>query len=315
MTEQGGSATLDPLGAVGPDDPGGPDGPGGILTVAGGPIHLELLPAVGARLHRLRVFGQDLLRTPDDPAEHVRDSFSWGGYVMAPWCNRIAAEPTRVGTEVVDLAPSFSDGTAIHGQVHAVPWAVRDDGTLWVRGGGDGWPWPYETTLRASVEGPVLTIEQTLRNLAATPMPGGLGIHPWFRRPIDVRIDAPRVLTSNSDPTASIEPVAGYLDLRALRRMPEDLDAAWPDPGDPAVELRWPELGVSARLRARSAAGISIVAASPGRLDAVAIEPQTHLPGGLRRLLDGEPGGLHLLQPREMMRLIVELTFSRSRLG
>jgi len=309
MTEQSDRATL---GQSGPGGPFRPGGPGGILTIAGGPIHLELLPAVGARLHRLRVYGHDVLRTPDDFAEHLRDPFSWGGYVMAPWCNRIAAEPTHVGDEVVDLAPSFSDGTAIHGQAHAVPWALRDDGTLWVRGGGDGWPWRYETTLRASVEGPVLTIEQTLRNLAETPMPGGLGIHPWFRRPIDVRIDAPRVLTSNSDPTASIEPVAGYLDLRTLRPMPEDLDAAWPEPGDPAVELQWPEHGVSARLRASSDAGISIVAASPGRLEAVAIEPQTHLPQGLRRLLNGAPGGLRLLQPGGMLRLTVELAFSRS---
>lgn len=58
-----------------------------IITVANGPILAELLPDVGARLHRLRVFGQDLLRTPAEPAEHLRDPFRWGAYVMAPWCN------------------------------------------------------------------------------------------------------------------------------------------------------------------------------------------------------------------------------------
>ena len=285
--------------------------PEGLVIVEGGPIRLELLPAVGGRLHRLRVFGQDLLRTPADLAEHVRDPFFWGGYVMAPWCNRIAARPTAVGDELVDLESNFPDGTAIHGQVYDVPWQVRDDGTLWVRGGGAGWPWPYETTIRASIADRVLTIEQTLTNLGAGPMPGGLGIHPWFRRPLEVRIPAARVLTSNSDPDAPIEPVSGYLDLRDLRRMPDDLDAAWLDPGEPAVEAVWPDLGIRVAIRARSQAGVHIVAASPAWLDAIAVEPQTHLPQGLRRHLRGESGGLHLIEPGGTMRLVIEMTFAR----
>ena len=80
-----------------------------------------------------------------------------------------------------------------------------------------------------------------------------------------------------------------------MRPMPDDLDAAWPSPGDPAVELRWSDLGAQASLRARSDADLYIVAASPSSLDAVAIEPQTHAPHGLQRLLSGAPGGLHLL--------------------
>lgn len=283
----------------------------GLLAVAGGPIETELFPAVGGRLHRLRVFGQDLLRTPDDLTRHAADPFSWGGYVMAPWCNRIAAVPTMVGDALVRLRPNAADGSAIHGQVYAVPWAVRADGSLWVRGGSDGWPWPYETTFRASVADRVLTIEQTLTNLGTDAMPGGLGIHPWFRRPLEVRISAERVLTSNTDPDAPIEPVAGNLDLREFRRMPDDLDAAWPDPGDPAVELAWPDLGIRATVQARSEAGVCIVAASPGWLDAIAIEPQTHLPQGLRRYLRSEPGGLHPIQPGETLSLVIELAFER----
>lgn len=287
----------------------GRDGP---LTIAGGPIHVELLPEVGARLHRLRVFGHDLLRTPDDQAGHARDPLRWGAYVMAPWCNRIDAAPTEVDGQLVEVASNFEDGSAIHGQVYGARWQLREDGTLGVRGGGDGWPWRYECTLRVSIEDAVLAIELSLTNRAATPMPAGLGLHPWFRRPLEVRINARHVLPSNTDPVAKVEPVSGSLDLRTMRPMPDDLDAAWLGPGDPAVELRWPELGVTASLRARSDAGVCIVAASPGRLDAVAIEPQTHAPHGLRRFLRGEPGGLHALAPGATMRLSIELAFGRS---
>lgn len=269
------------------------------------------MPEVGARLHRLRVFGHDVLRTPDDPAEHVRDPFAWGAYVMAPWCNRIAAAPTAVDGQLVDLAPNFEDGTAIHGQVHDAPWQVGQDGILRTRGGGDGWPWPYECTLRVTIDRAVLVIEQSLTNLAHGPMPAGLGLHPWFRRPFDVRIDARRVIPSNLDPSATPEPVAGRLDLRAMAPMPDAIDAAWLDLGDPPVELRWPTLGMTASLRARSDAGVWIVAASPPGLEAMAIEPQTHAPHGLRRYLHGKPGGLFPLAPGATMRLSITLAFDR----
>ena len=282
------------------------------VTIAGGPIHLELLPEIGARLHRLRVFGHDLLRTPDDRAEHAREPFLWGAYIMAPWCNRIAAGPAEVNGQVVRLTPNFPDGTAIHGQVYQSPWHMQTDRTLSVRGQGACWPWPYEAMLHVTIEGSRLLIDLSLKNLADTTMPAGLGLHPWFRRPLDVRIDAGSFLPSNTDPRAQFRPVAGPFDMRALRPMPDDLDATWFPDGRRGVELRWPDLGVSALLSARSEAGLFIVAASPSQLDAAAIEPQTHAPHGLRRFLDGEPGGLYPLAPGGTMRLAIELAFARS---
>lgn len=281
-----------------------------LLAIADGPIEVELLPSVGARLHRMRAFGYDLLRTPDDPGEHARDPVRWGAYVMAPWCNRIAAVPTSVDGRIVSLASNFPDGTAIHGQVSDVPWSVEPDGSLSIEGGGDGWPWRYRCSLRVAVSGSVLTMGLSLTNLADDPMPGGLGLHPWFVRPLDLRIDADAVLPSNLDPDAVIEPVTGRWDLRARQPVPNDLDATWLAPREPAVELRWPETEITATMRVLSTAGACIVVASPDSLDAAAIEPQTHLPQGLRRFLRGEPGGLQAIEPGDALRLKVELAFA-----
>jgi aldose 1-epimerase len=283
----------------------------GLLAIDNDSIRVELLPGVGGRLHRLRVFGLDLLRTPDDPAEHARDPFRWGAYVMAPWCNRMAAVPTEVNGQTVDVPSNFPDGTAIHGQVYDAPWEVESDGSLSVTGGGGGWPWPYRCSLRISVSDVVLTIEQSLTNRSQAPMPGGLGLHPWFRRPLGLRINADAVLPSNIDPDASVETApGGPLDLRAMRAVPDDLDATWLAPREPALELAWPEIDVSAVMRVTSTAGVCIAVASPSSLDAVAIEPQTHAPQGLRRFLRGEPGGLHAIQPGGALRLTTELTFN-----
>jgi galactose mutarotase-like enzyme len=93
--------------------------------------------------------------------------------------------------------------------------------------------------------------------------------------------------------------------------MADDLDATWTDLADPPVELVWPETGVRATMRATPPVGY-IVAASPGYLDAIAVEPQTHAPQGLRRLLGREPGALTMLKPGQTLGLTVELTFQRS---
>ena len=287
-----------------------------LLTIADGPIHVELLPAVGGRLHRLRVFGHDLLRTPDDPAEQARDPFRWGAYVMAPWCNRIEAGPTEVNGNLVDVPSNFPDGTAIHGQVYAARWEVEPDGSLSTTGGGgDGWPWPYRCALRVTVTDSVLKVVESLTNLSDTPMPGGLGLHPWFRRPLGLRVNAEAVLSSNLDPDASFEPVSSSLDLRAIGPVPADVDATWLAAGDPAAELQWPEVGISAVLRVQSDAGVCICVASPSSLDAVAVEPQTNAPHGLRRFLRREPGALSVIQPGGTMRLMIGLAFESTQPG
>lgn len=280
------------------------------LTYSNGTIEVVVLPEVGARLHRLRAFGHDLLRTPDDLNEHVRNPFFWGAYVMAPWCNRIEAGPVLLGSRRIALGSNFPDGSAIHGQVYARPWDRREDGTLRVRGGGDGWPWVYEVGLRIEAVHRSVRIEQTLINRSQDPMPAGLGIHPWFRRPVLVAIRGDAVYSPNAATQPQPEPVHGAFDLREVGEMSADLDATWTDLAEPPVELRWPDLGIRATMGIASPT-IYVVAASPGHLDAIAVEPETHAPQGLRRLLAGEPGGLMMLDPGRALSLGVELAFDR----
>ena len=231
---------------------------------------------------------------------------------MAPWCNRIEAGPVLLGRRRIALGSNFPDGTAIHGQVYARPWETQRDGTLLVRGGGDGWPWPYEVSLRIEVVDRSVRLELSLVNRAEDPMPAGLGIHPWFRRPVLVAIRGHAVYPSNTapEPPAEPEPVHGRFDLREVGVMSPDLDATWADLAEPPVELRWPDVAVRATMRF-SAPTRYVVAASPGDVDAIAVEPETHAPQGLRRLLDGRPGGLTMLAPGQRLVLGVELAFER----
>jgi aldose 1-epimerase len=280
------------------------------LRFGGGELEVVVLPEVGGRVHRLRALGHDLLRTPSDPRTHVTDPWFWGAYVMAPWCNRIVPGPVTVAGKTVDLPPNFLDGSAIHGQVATRHWQVHADGTLSVRGGEGGWPWPYEVRARLAVDGPTLTLEYRLENRSDRPMPAGIGLHPWFRSPVELRVDASTAYPSNSGSPATAIPVRDELDLRSLGTPLSDLDGTWVSPGSPAATLAWPDAGLRATLEVE-APRVCVAVATPAALDAIAVEPQTHGPDGLRRLLNGEPDALALLEPGDSLRLAVRITVER----
>jgi aldose 1-epimerase len=288
---------------------------GELLRVADGEIEVEVVPAIGARLHRLRAFGHDLLRTPHDLRPHTDDPYFYGSYPMAPWCNRVPAGPGVAAGRAIDLPASFPDGTAIHGQVARRPWDVVGEAagraSFRIAAGGDGWPWPYEVEQDLRIAESVLALELRLTNRSVDPMPAGIGFHPWFRRPIELSIAAASVHPSNLATVAQPVPVAGILDRHRLATMPDGIDATWTDLADPPVVLHWPDSGIRATLTLDAPARFVVAASLPGT-DAVAVEPQTHAPDGLRRLARGEPGGLAVLAPGATLALRVELAFERS---
>jgi aldose 1-epimerase len=282
-----------------------------LVRIGDGPIEVEVLPDVGARLHRLRVGGHDLIRTPASLESHLDDPWFWGSYPMAPWCNRVVAGRTTVAGRAVNLPVTFPDGTAIHGQVARAAWARTGDASFAIRAGGDGWPWPYRVEQSIAVGEWQIELALWLTNLADTPMPAGLGIHPWFRRPVEVAIAARFVHPSNLASEAEPIPVTGPFDRSVLAPLPDGLDATWTGIGEPPVILAWPDIGLTATLEF-DAPERFVVAASPAEIDAVAIEPQTHAPAGIRRLEQGEPGGLVLIDPGDALSLTVRLDFERT---
>jgi aldose 1-epimerase len=273
-----------------------------VVRAASDVLDLEVLPGAGARLHRLRAHGHDLLRTPADVATHLDDPFFWGAYVMAPWANRATPGPILLAGRTVDLSPNFGDGTAIHGLVHDRAWRRTGIGSCQVAAGGGGWPWRFEVAAEWSVSGNEVALAYRLRNVSDGPMPAGVGWHPWLVRPVRVGLDAGLVVTDNGDPAADAVPATGSWRLDVDRPTREGLDATWVRLASPAVHLRWPNLGIRAVFEVR-APRPSVAVATPTSLDATAVEPQTHAPWGLRRLAAGDPDGLALLGPGEVLGL------------
>jgi aldose 1-epimerase len=276
-----------------------------------GRIEVEVLPEAGGRVHRLRVDGADLLWTPENPVDHLRDPVFWGAYPMAPWCNRLEPGVFKIRGRRVVLASNFRDRSVIHGEVYHRPWRGVGAGRYAIRSDGVTWPWPYEVSLDVAVTDATARFALALSNLGDAAMPGGLGFHPWFRRPVNVAIHADRVYRSNQPSPERPASVAGRFDVRRLGQLPVGLDATWSHIGEPSVELAWPEIGLAATMQVE-APSVLICAASPSDVEAVAVEPQTHAPQGLTRLLSGAPDAMAWIAPGEPLRLTATLAFRRA---
>ena len=97
--------------------------------------------------------------------------------------------------------------------------------------------------------------------------------------------------------------------------MADDLDGCWADIADPAVVTRWPETGLTHDDAGRADRRRSSSRPARRDVDAVAIEPETHAPQAIRRLLQGEPLGLGWLAPGTSLVLAASLAFERSATG
>jgi aldose 1-epimerase len=160
------------------------------IHLASGPYQASLAPAAGGRLASLTWTGG-----ADQPVHLVvpqmQDSFEphhWpkaGAFPMVPFANRLPAAGFFFRSRWVGLQPAPGSRFALHGMAHRRPWQVLDvaraSTTLMYRHpqGDEGWPWPFETMLQATVDGEGLHIALRMTNLSHEPMAAGLGWHPY----------------------------------------------------------------------------------------------------------------------------------------
>ncbi|MFE6448204.1 aldose 1-epimerase family protein [Nocardiopsis dassonvillei] len=135
----------------------------------------------GAGLRALTWRGRDVVWPYDGDGPKA-----FQGQVLAPWPNRVTEHGYRFdGAEHRPEPNDPATGTAIHGLVHDREWTpetVSED-AVELRldfGGGPGYPFPLEmsVTYRLSADG--LTVATTARNPGGSPLPFGLGFHPYL---------------------------------------------------------------------------------------------------------------------------------------
>lgn len=209
-----------------------------------------------------------------------------GCFPLVPYSNRIRNGAFSIAARSVSLTvPEFAYPHALHGLGWRSAWSCQQSGaneaTLFQTHDGTAWPWPYRARQHFSARGNRLIISLEIENSGATAMPAGIGLHPYFPRQVDMRLDL-RVggfwTTSLSDPGipqdwCSLDPLTNFFEGKDLGII--DLDHCFTD-WNRIVRIEYPSAHVCIDLAA-SAAFSNLVIFCPNNREILCIEPVSHV--------------------------------------
>jgi len=263
------------------------------------------LLARGGVIAALRHEGHDILRALPDGA---RDPLEAGCFPLVPYANRIADGRFAFGGQTYQLPLNFGDHPhSLHGfgwQAEWVPMEVGPDHVVLVHAhdGGAGWPWAYRAEQRFMLAPGDARVELSLTNLADTPMPAGLGLHPYFPCDADTRLrfEAGGVWLADATmlPTETV-PAAHFGDWATGAAVSGDalIDNAYEGWGGIAqIGQRWGRITI----QGEGADVLHIF--RPPDADFFCAEPVNHLPDAINR------GGMDILAPGETRVLAMTLS-------
>lgn len=281
------------------------------LMLQSGDWQADIRPDAGGLITALTKGSTPILRAMPQGASSALDAAC---FPMVPWCNRIAGGRfASAQGQAVELSPNFPpEPHAIHGHGWQAAWDVAqasaDSCTLAYHhtAGDAGWPWAYQAMQIITLANDGCTITLSLANHADTPMPAGLGLHPYLRRRPEsrVRFAAGSVVAVGADmiPTGEHLPPSHFGDFAGEggAGLPSALIdhcyAGW----DCAAMVD-DDCG-TITLRARGAPHLHLYA--PEARDTLCLEPVSHLPDAVNA--DGMP----LCAPGETISLTLSISAS-----
>jgi aldose 1-epimerase len=272
------------------------------VTLRHGDLRVVVDPARGGAVREFSKGGQHLFRRPVRDTD--TDPFSSACFPMAPYVNRIADGRFRFDGRVVQLAPNrIGEVHPLHGDAWCGVWTKREVSSsraiLAFCGGGVAWPWAYRCEQSFALQDDGLGIELSIQNLASTPMPAMIGLHPYFPDPLVAQLAAHLPRAWRMEKGLAVESVATpeawqFDDSRPLKD--QALDNSFSDwPG--TAEITWPDRRLS--VRATNCRHLHIF--TPAGRDFFCIEPQTAPAGALNHQQE-----LGVLEPDDCLRIHVD---------
>ncbi|MFN0021238.1 MAG: aldose 1-epimerase [Pirellulaceae bacterium] len=302
-----------------------------VLHDAAGSV-AEIAPALGFNCHRFAVphkssLVEVLWREPNF-LEGVGKPSRSGVPVLFPFPGRLPGQTLTWQGKTYQLGSDDGRGNAIHGFVHARPWRVlsqsasrvvgefhawRDDPALRTR-----WPADFRITATYELAGNSLKMHYKMENPGETPLPCGLGTHPYFRVPLggtaanDCLVQLP--VTTQWEliemiPTGRQLPLDNSAELAAGKKFGElvldNCFAGLQFSGEWCVaRILDKESGITMTIRFDGAFRECVVYTPPHR-EAICIESYTCVPGAAA-MDDPAAAGLRILNPGESFEATVE---------
>lgn len=273
------------------------------LTHAG--FCLTLNPQAGGTVQSLSWRGQDLLRASSNSGDPLASS----GFPMVPFCGRIDQARFTWDGVTHTLAKNFPpEPHAIHGLGWQNPWRVEDVTANSITllfdhdpdGAGEVWPWAFQARQHFVLEDTGLVLVMSLTNVSKSPMPAGMGWHPYFER-ADAKLQAPVTAVWAADAggiSTGTAAVDRSNDLRTQRDLQAiSLDHAFECPNASAT-IVWPQRDLALQMRSSDGLGRLVVYVPHGQ-DFFCVEPLSHAPDAINRSPPYSATGLRVLAPDE----------------
>ncbi|KII31620.1 aldose epimerase [Pseudomonas fluorescens] len=267
--------------------------------------HLTLAPELGGSIVNwtVRSSGQSLLRHADDHALNTGLPGKLGCFPLVPWSNRIAEGGFDCPDGWQSLTPnSLTDPLPIHGSSWQQPWQVVSQASSEVVLQLDSaTPFAYRARQRFHLSEGRLSIELQVTHLSDRAAWHGLGLHPYFPRTDNTRLQAKaeQVWLCNASklPTQQVA-IPGEWNFQQTKALPETLVDNGFCNWDGHCLIQQPDLGYE--LECQATGSDYYLLYCPAGLAFFCIEPVSHpvnahhLPGrpGLRLLEQGQSAEL-----------------------
>jgi aldose 1-epimerase len=282
------------------------------ITIHDGVAEAVIVPDLGAGLASYDLVGGSrrtpLFRPCLDPL--LAAPFDLALNLLVPWSNRISGGGFPFNGRFHPLAPNFpGEPFPIHGNGFSSRWGIErvttDSAKLSFLSNGPG-RFRYEALASYSLAAGALTMRLSVRNLGLSPLPFGLGFHPWIVRDATTQLEAKAervVLETHDHLPAGEAPVSSRpeWDFGSARELPtnwiNNAFLGW----DGHARIVWPDRGQELDVEADPPLSTYILYSPSNNADFFCFEPVTHpvdahnLPGG------PEANGLIVLAPHEVL--------------
>ena len=283
------------------------------IRLQGGGYEAGVTPQWGAALTFLKHDGSDCLRPARFVTAVKEDPREAACFPCVPYFGRLYDGLTVAGKHWTQSAtlPICDPELALHGEGWVSAWEIvsQTDSVLVCAFAHDGepagrFPFPYEARQKIKLSEDGAEISLGLKNIGEQPMPGGLGLHPYFTR----RQDTVCAFTAKkywTPPAGHAPGVLSYLPdalgVSRLTALPNTLrDHSYVGFGG-EVEVSTGKLS----LQLKSDAPILHLFTPEGE-NWFCMEPVTHLPGAL--VDRNNPYGGRMLAPGDTMKLTLQIS-------
>ena len=290
---------------------------GEIITLRHGDSGVSISPAAGGCITRYwqQTAGRviEWLRPASPEAIAEGDPLGMASFPLVPFSNRIRDGRFTFDGRDVSLPLNFlPEKHAIHGQGWQTRWSVvhteDDTATIALDHAPDAWPWRYTADQTFTLGEGCLSLMMTLTNRGDSPMPAGLGPHPYFVRTPQARISAAvdRMWVSDAEvmptdllpPPADMDVNAGVVPDRVAM---DNTFTGWGH----RVEIAWPEWRARLIMEAPPPLDFLVVFTPPGE-DFFCVEPVSNMTDAFNLAAAGrDDTGMRVLAPDETLTGII----------